>query len=118
MRGPHDEQIVTAYTPETADMAVAAQRTPGGKPLLRLLQLLEARGYEHVAEATIETAVPEESREVFYARVEQHTSSPTRQVAGRRKAPATSPVRCCVKSAPNHCSDTPCIGKVRPPFGP
>jgi hypothetical protein len=85
MRGPHDEQIVAAHTPESIDLAVATQRTPGGKPLIRLLQLLEERGYEPIAEAAIDTAVPDDARELFYARVEQHTSSPTRQVAGRMR---------------------------------
>jgi hypothetical protein len=80
VRGPHDEQLnATERTGEPGE--VPAPPTPGGKPLVRLLQLLEARGYEEAAAGAIDAAVPEESRDLFYARAERFTSSPSRRVA-------------------------------------
>jgi hypothetical protein len=84
MRGPHDEEILVAQTPAGQDPA-ARRRPPGGKPLTRLLQLLEARGFEETAAAVIDAAVPEGSRDLFYALTEPFTSSPSREVAGRHQ---------------------------------
>ena len=39
-------------------------------------------------------------------------------VIDRLNDPTKSPERCWAKRAPNQWSDTPFIGKVRPPFGP
>jgi hypothetical protein len=89
MRGPHDEEILANQAADRTE-ASAQQPTPGGKPLIRMLHLLEARGYQETAAAAIDAAVPEDSRDLFYARAEQFTSSPTRQVAGRKKSRARS----------------------------
>ncbi|MBI3801200.1 MAG: hypothetical protein HY268_30040, partial [Deltaproteobacteria bacterium] len=124
MRGPHDEQIVAAQTSDTTDMAAATQPAPGGKPLMRLLQLLEARGYEQVAEASIAAAVPEDARELFYARVEQRTSSPTGQMAGRRKTrsesllPETPTTQALATSASIAQEHMTAVQQTGPPTGP
>ena len=48
MHGPYDGQLTT--TERTGEAGeVPAPSAPGGKPLVRLLQLLEARGYEEAA---------------------------------------------------------------------
>jgi len=49
MRGPHDDEILAQQS--TGRVEGAPQRIPGGKPLGRLLHLLEARGYESTAAA-------------------------------------------------------------------
>ena len=95
MRGPQDERIVAVEEP---DPELAAARVPGGKALVRLLQLLEARGYESLAGAAIETALPADARDLFYSRAERFTSSPTRRVArrgtsGERPAPRRGAAR-------------------------
>jgi len=95
VRGPQDERIVAVEEP---DPELAAARVPGGKALVRLLQLLEARGYESLAGAAIETALPADARDLFYSRAERFTSSPTRRVArrgtsGERPAPRRGAAR-------------------------
>src|SRR4029077_9863149 len=91
MRGPHDQQIIAAETPKAKKAAAAARPTsPGGKPLLRMLQLLEARGYEQVAQAAIDNAVPEGDRDLFYSREKAVTSSRSLKLA-RRKTKKESP---------------------------
>jgi hypothetical protein len=50
MRGPHDERILASQAEKDEQVlaALSSQRTPGGKALVRLVHLLEARGYEHL----------------------------------------------------------------------
>jgi hypothetical protein len=91
MRGPQDEQILAVQIADESDPASAAKRIPGGGALVRLLQLVEARGYHDIAAAAIDAAVPDESLTLFYARAERFTSSPTRRVAQVGEAAAKVP---------------------------
>jgi hypothetical protein len=86
MRGPHDDELNATET--TSE--VPAPRTPGGKQLVRLLQLLEARHYEEAAARAIDAAVPDESLHLFYARADRFTASPSGRVARVRKGDAES----------------------------
>jgi len=88
VRGLHDDQILAAQTPEGAEAELAVQPTPGGKALLRLVNLLEARGYQRLADATIDAAVPEGQLELFHSRARAATSSPARQTGRRPSQPA------------------------------
>jgi hypothetical protein len=89
MKGPRDESIVEAQIAATIEEGAILQSTLGGKALVRLLQLLEARGHEALAVAAIENAVPEEARELFfYKRAERLTSPPSRSGVSRRAEPA------------------------------
>lgn len=116
MRGPHDEQIRATQTPEITETTAARQPTPGGKPLLRMLELLEARGYERVAKAAIEAAVPEESRDEFYRRAEPITSAPSRKVARSKKTAEGSEAPAAAASiAEAHMAAAEQAG---PPMGP
>ena len=90
MRGPQDERILAAQIVEGRDTELAAQRIPGGSALVRLIHLLEARGYESLASAAIDAAVPDDARDSFYSRAEQFTSAPTRRIA-RRGPPREEP---------------------------
>src|SRR5262245_25700983 len=60
-------------------------RPPGGKPLVRLLQLIESRGDENAASAAIEAAVPEESEDIFYTRADKFTAFPSRRAPRRAR---------------------------------
>jgi hypothetical protein len=96
VRGAHDEQILAAQISELVEPELAAQRTPGGKALLRLVHLLEARGYESLADAAVDAAVPDDGRSLFSFRLERFSASPTRHVhrpstsrrSGRRGTPS------------------------------
>jgi len=81
MEGPLDESI--ANVPETSTakaLAADAEQRPrkpaGGKALQRLLDLLEPRGFDEAARATIEVAVPYESREAFAGEMFLRSASP------------------------------------------
>ena len=57
MRGPHDDQIAAqTLVPEAAE-AATPRRPPGGKVLVRLLQLLDSAGLVEAAERAVEAAV-------------------------------------------------------------
>jgi hypothetical protein len=103
LRGPHDEQISAAGAVERDDLALADQPTPGGKALIRLVNLLEARGFEKLANAAVDAAVPDEQLELFRSRVERRlTSSSTRR--GRqpaRRAPRRGAASGETSSAPD-----------------
>jgi hypothetical protein len=76
MRGPLDNVVESQSAPGAAAPGTEAAVTPppkppGGKALLRLLELLERSGLEQVATATVEVAVPDERREEFRAAVER-----------------------------------------------
>jgi len=80
MRGPQDDLINAQQTPVTTEGLAAAQepsRPPGGKVLLRQLQLLESAGFTEAAELAIQSAVSEEAREQFQARAVQFTATPS-----------------------------------------
>ena len=88
MRGPHDEQILAsqAEKDEPALAAVSSQRTPGGKALVRLVHLLEARGYGNLASTAVDAALPPDDHELFYSRAGRPMSPSTRHAS--RRAPA------------------------------
>ena len=60
MRGEHDDEIQATEE--------AGRRPPGGKALIRLVNLLAARGLDSTARAAIEAGVPESERPRFLAR--------------------------------------------------
>jgi hypothetical protein len=91
MRGPHDSAIEATQAPvETAGAAAMAgaeeRRPPGSKALLRLLHLLERRGYTETAAAAVDAAVSDEQKEEFRVRAAQFTAAPRREPpeGGRR----------------------------------
>lgn len=65
MEGPHDERITIRAGEEAPAQSLA--KPPGGKALLRLLELLERRGYDALAGETIRAAVSEERMPQFSA---------------------------------------------------
>ena len=69
MRGRFDDAIEAK---QAADVAVGRRRPPGGKVLVRLLQLLESAGYTELANARVRSAVSgEEAREQWREYAEQ-----------------------------------------------
>lgn len=75
MRGPADQQIEGQVTsPDAAEAGRA--RPPGGKALLRLVSLLEEAGLNGQAEATLERALPPESRAEFRTRAARFSVAP------------------------------------------
>jgi hypothetical protein len=76
MREPFDAIVPGPPEVEPEELAAAREvapprRPPGGKMLLRLLELLDHRGLTETAEATIDATVAEESREEFSRVAEQ-----------------------------------------------
>lgn len=90
MQGPFDDTVQQG--PEDAEEAAATasgdrrerQRPPGGKALLRLLQLVESAGLSDVAEETLVAAVPEETRTLFQEQMRQFTAAPEGAAVARR----------------------------------
>jgi hypothetical protein len=80
MRGSFDETIEAQRGAEEREAAPeeeeVARRPPGGKALVRLLQLLESAGYTDAAAATVERAVSEGEREEFQARAPAFSAAP------------------------------------------
>jgi hypothetical protein len=80
MRGPQDNNIEARQAP-VATGGVAAtpvrSRPPGGKALLRQLQLLESAGFTQVAASAIQSAVSEENREEFRIRSARFSAAPS-----------------------------------------
>lgn len=69
MRGPFDDAIEPGQEQPAAaaarrEAAPRKPKPPGGKALMRLLQMVETAGYSGIAEQTIEQAVPPQSRQV------------------------------------------------------
>lgn len=84
MRGPQDNLIDAQQTAVTTEGIAAVQgrpRPPGGKALLRLLQLLESAGLINAAESTLQSAVSEELREEFRTRILEFTAAPSGEAA-------------------------------------
>lgn len=80
MRGPQDNVIEAQQAPVTTEGLAAAQerpRPPGGKALLRQLQLLESAGFTEAAASAIQSAISEENREQFRIRSAQFTAAPS-----------------------------------------
>jgi hypothetical protein len=87
MRGPSDNAIESLQVPTERENLPATneqprRRPPGGKALLRLLQLLESAGFEASAEATVEIALNENNREEFAVLAAQCSASPGGEVPG------------------------------------
>jgi hypothetical protein len=80
MRGPQDNNIEARQAPvATAGLAGAPVRSrpPGGKALLRQLQLLESAGFTQVAASAIQSSVSEENREEFRIRSARFSAAPS-----------------------------------------
>src|SRR5881275_2914196 len=82
MRGPFDDAIEAEPTAGAREEEL--RRPPGGKVLMRLLQLLESAGYTETANASVELAVSEDNREEFRARVARFTAAPSGEPPGGR----------------------------------
>jgi len=92
MQGSLDDAIETpqdsvAAAPVPEEGRPERRRPPGGKALMRLLQLLESAGYTEAANATIELAVSEEAKEEFKAKAMQFTSAPGESAPGGETSP-------------------------------
>jgi hypothetical protein len=94
MEGPFDEpEPVPEGNPASRDVGpsthVPRPRKPaGGKALSRLLDMLESRGFDDVAQSTIAIAVPEEIRPQFDADRARTTARPEATDDGATTAPA------------------------------
>ena len=100
MQGPHDEEILASRVTDSAEsrdttrLATPASRPPGGKALLRLLELLDSRGYDDLAAAAIQAAVPADARPMFEAYLDKNpttSTTPARKGARSKDAKETSP---------------------------
>src|SRR5437762_11779229 len=103
MRGTEDEAIemqqsVTSFRALGEERAERPQRPPGGKALVRLLQLLESAGYAEAASAAVERAVSNGGREELAARAAQFSAAPDGQPAAA-SAPAAPRSRRGARSA-------------------
>ena len=67
---------------------MAAQPIPGGKAVVRLIQLLQERGYEHLADAVIDAAIPDDRKDLLHSRVDRFPLSSTTR--GASSAPGTA----------------------------
>src|SRR4051812_16631735 len=104
MRGQLDDAIaeqqgqavLKADDPELA----ARERPPGGKPLLRLMQLLERQGFEDPAATVVGLAVPDDARKVFDERLAGVSAAPNGRSARRtRRKPAKAPDAAAIAEA-------------------
>jgi hypothetical protein len=103
MRGPFDDAIETSQAPDAMAPSAATNgeergRPPGGKALLRLVQLLESSGYATLTETAVRSAVSEDRREQFDQRIGQFNAlggktpdSGSRQTRSRRSKSETAP---------------------------
>ena len=89
MRGPKDAELppITA-TAENAEASGAKTRPPGGKVLLRLLDLLVKKGYSNLAVDAIEAALPEEVKETYLTAFELSPAESKRPATRGRGARA------------------------------
>jgi hypothetical protein len=89
MRGPLDDAIAQqrwqAVLEEEDAARAALRRPPGGKPLLRLMQLLERPGFEEPATTIKELAVSDDLRDAFLEQLRQVTVSPNGNGNGRKR---------------------------------
>jgi photosystem II stability/assembly factor-like uncharacterized protein len=91
MRGPLDDAVehqeeMTGVEEAPAARVQTSPRLPGGKPLLRLLEVLESAGYVDAAEASVDLAVAPEAQEEFAARASRFTAAPSGVSAGASAA--------------------------------
>ena len=99
MRGPEDESVsqvseeAAAAAPRGARApAAAVARPPGGKALLRLLELLEVRGLDQTAADAVERAVAPADRAALNASAAQRGLTIPASTGQRRKI-STAPAR-------------------------
>ncbi|MEO7271484.1 MAG: hypothetical protein ABI211_05705 [Vicinamibacterales bacterium] len=78
MRGPQDDQVPDTTSRTLSRSAAQGQKPPGGKALQRLVQLLELRGYDGLAETVVEAAVQPEAKEAVLARAHAYTGGAER----------------------------------------
>jgi hypothetical protein len=90
VRGPHDE-LIKAAERAGEPTELVAQPIPGGKPLLRLLQMLDSRGLAASAARVVQDAVPEELRASFRARALKFSASPPGRGAAAKSKKAAAP---------------------------
>lgn len=76
MRGPQDD-LINAQQGSVSPQGEGYQRPPGGKVLLRELQLLESAGFTEAAAAAIQTAIGDADLEEFRSRDAQFTAAPS-----------------------------------------
>jgi len=84
MRSPFDDVIEAQQTPPVTARTLEARggerrRPPGGKPLVRLLQLLESAGYTGPTETALDAAVSHENRDEFRKRAIQFSAAPSEE---------------------------------------
>ena len=80
MRGPFDDAIEAGRALRAGEEE--RRPPPGGKVLLRLIQLLERVGYTETANASLERAVSEDNREEFRAQAARFTAAPSGEPPG------------------------------------
>src|SRR5436190_16210927 len=97
MRGPEDESVsqvseeAAAAAPRGARApAAAGARPPGGKALLRLLDLLEVRGLDQTAADIVDRAVAPADRAALNAIAAQRGLTIPAATGGRRKTARAS----------------------------
>ena len=85
MKGPFDDtqdnQASLTEGAASVQTGRSSRKPPGGKALLRLLDLLESRGLSEAAAATVAAAVPEEQKADYASRL----ASPHDAGAGSRR---------------------------------
>jgi hypothetical protein len=80
MQGPDDDVIESQLAGVESTSRAAEEEPPpppeGGKPLLRLLQLVGSAGYAEAVTASVDVAVVEDDREDLRARLSEYISLP------------------------------------------
>ena len=71
MESAQDERLAAPRPGQELAPPLTSRTIPGGKALLRLLHLLDSRGYEGLASAVVDAAVPDQVQDQFYARAEK-----------------------------------------------
>ncbi|HSI80536.1 MAG TPA: hypothetical protein VK919_07790, partial [Solirubrobacterales bacterium] len=83
MEGPGDEALVPAGA--VLEEGETQPRPPGGKALVRLLQMLESDGYSELSAETVELAVPEDDVASVTEIVTELGAAPRRRGKGRKR---------------------------------
>jgi hypothetical protein len=98
MRGSFDDAIEAQQRPAGTELTLEAaaeepRRPPGGKALIRLLQLLESAGLTETANASIQLAVSEDNREAFRASATRFSAAPGNGTPAQRPPARTRRTR-------------------------
>src|SRR4051812_49764723 len=89
MRGPFDdaiEQQQQSSVATTGRSRETKRRPPGGKPLMRLLQLLESAGFNEAASTAVDAAIAGPDRDSFRASAREFTAAPGGDLSGAAPA--------------------------------